>query len=190
MNTLDIIFIIILGILCMRGIFRGMVREIASILGLVLAFVLANAFHAQLLPSVQKFIETPGYARAVAYLAIFFGVMLGVFIISTLLRQFLKLIMLGWLDRIGGGGLGFAKGLLLCSVILIVLTTFLSSKASILTESRVAPYIGMVNEAVAGFLPENMQEEFESKSSSLKELWHADWMDKLKDKQDRLREKQ
>jgi membrane protein required for colicin V production len=189
MNTLDIIFIIILGVLCMRGIFRGMVREIASILGLVLAFVLANAFHEQLLPYVQKFIETPGYAKAVAYLAIFFGTMFAVFILSTLLKQFLKLIMLGWLDRLGGGGLGLAKGLLLCSVILIVLTTFLSPKASILSQSKVAPYIGMVNEAVAGFLPADMQEEFESKSSSLKELWHADWMDKLKEKQEQLGEK-
>ncbi len=187
MNTLDIIFIIILGTLCLRGIFRGMVREIASILGLVLAFFLANNFHEQLLPHVQKFIETPGYAKAAAYLAIFFGTMIVVFILSTLIKQFLKMIMLGWLDRIGGGGLGLAKGLLLCSVILIVLTTFLSPRASVLSESKVAPYITMVNEAVAGFLPEDMQREFRAKSSSLKELWHADWMEKLKEKQEALR---
>ncbi|WP_462324509.1 CvpA family protein [Desulfoplanes sp.] len=190
MNILDIIFVIILGTLLLRGIFRGMVREIASILGLVLGFFLANTYHDQLLPMVQKFIETPGYARAVAYLAIFFGTMIAVFVVSTMLKQFLKMIMLGWLDRLGGGGLGFAKGLLLCSVILIVLTTFLSSKASLLTESKVAPYIGMVNESVAGFLPDDMRSEFRSKSSSLKGLWHADWMEKLKEKQEQMREQQ
>ncbi|GAU09360.1 CvpA family protein [Desulfoplanes formicivorans] len=187
MNTLDIVFVIILGTLCLRGIFRGMVREIASILGLVLAFVLANKFHEELLPSIQKFIATPGYARATAYLVIFFGTMIAVFVVSTLLKHFLKMIMLGWLDRLGGGGLGLAKGLLLCSVILIVLTTFLSPKTSLLSTSKVAPYIGMVNNALAGFLPDNMQDEFRSKSSSLKELWHADWMEKLKQKQEALR---
>jgi len=33
-----------------------------------------------------------------------------------------------------------------------------------------------------------MQEQFHAKSSSLKQLWHADWMEKLKEKQEKLRE--
>lgn len=189
MNTLDIIFLIILGTLFIRGIFRGLMREIASILGLVLSFFLANTYHDQMLPYVQRFIETKGYAQTVSYLAIFFGTMICVFIVATLLKQFLKMIMLGWLDRVGGGGLGFFKGLLLCSIILLVLTTFLSPKAPLLKTSIVAPYINTVNQAIAQFLPEDMQDQFQSKSSSLKQLWHADWMEKLKEKQEKLREK-
>ena len=189
MNTLDIIFLIILGTLLIRGMFRGLMREIASILGLVLGFFLANTYHAELVPYVQQFIETEGYAQALSYLAIFFGTMICVFIMATLFKQFLKLIMLGWFDRLGGGGLGFLKGLLLCSIILMVLTTFLSPNASVLKTSKVAPYISTVTQAITQFLPEDMQGEFRSKSSSLKGLWHADWMEKLKKKQEELREK-
>ncbi len=188
MNTLDIIFCIILGTLCLRGTYRGMVREIASIFGLILAFFLANAFHDQLLPYVQQWIETPGYAKAATYLTIFFGTMIAVFLLSTLLKNFLKLIMLGWLDRLGGGAFGLAKGLLLCSVILLVLTAFLSPKASILSESKVAPYIGTINEAVVDFLPQDMEQEFRSKSKSLKEIWHSDWLDTLHETKDALRD--
>ena len=54
MNILDIIFCVILGLLAVRGIFRGLIRETASILSLILAFVLANSYYAELAPLLTK----------------------------------------------------------------------------------------------------------------------------------------
>ena len=48
MNILDIIFSIILCFLGIRGIFRGLVKEAASVFGLVLGFFLANSYYGQL----------------------------------------------------------------------------------------------------------------------------------------------
>jgi len=55
----------------------GLVKEIASILGLILGFVLANTYHAQLSPLLEDLLGGTGMANLVAYLGIFLGGMGG-----------------------------------------------------------------------------------------------------------------
>ena len=181
MNTLDIVFCVILGFLGLRGIFRGLVKEVASILGLILGFVLANVFHGELAPLLEKPLGGPGLANLVAYLGIFLGTVAVVFLTAALIRKILKLIMLGWLDSIGGGFLGFFKGALLCSIIVLALTAFLPSKATILTESQLVPYVNMFNTMLAETLPKDMRDQFLLKSRELQLDWERKVKEKLKD---------
>ena len=181
MNTLDIVFCVILGFLGLRGIFRGLVKEVASILGLILGFVLANVFHGELAPLLEKPLGGPGLANLVAYLGIFLGTVAVVFLTAALIRKILKLIMLGWLDSIGGGLLGFFKGALLCSIIVLALTAFLPSKATILTESQLVPYVNMFNTMLAETLPKDMRDQFLLKSRELQLDWERKVKEKLKD---------
>jgi len=181
MNTLDIVFCVILGFLGLRGIFRGLVKEIASILGLILAFILANTFHMELAPMLAKPLGGPGLANLAAYLAIFLGTLAVVFILATLIRKILKLIMLGWLDSIGGGALGFFKGALLCSIIVMALTAFLPSKATILTDSQLVPYVNTFNTWLASALPKDMRDQFLTRSHELEQEWEKRVLEKLKE---------
>lgn len=181
MNTLDIVFCVILGFLGLRGIFRGLVKEVASILGLILGFVLANLFHAELAPRLEGPLGGPGLANLVAYLGIFLGTVAAVFLAASLIRKILKMIMLGWLDSIGGGLLGFFKGALLCSIIVLALTAFLPSKATILTESRIVPYVNGFNTMLAEALPKDMRDQFLLRSRELQLEWERKVKEKLKD---------
>jgi membrane protein required for colicin V production len=115
------------------------------------------------------------YAKALSYLVLFFGVLLGVFFISLLLRGILKLIMLGWLDILGGGVLGALKGTLIACILVLALTAFLPAKAPILTQSKFVPYITRLNNELAGMLPDDMKMQFEEKSRSLDEYWRNTW---------------
>ena len=181
MNTLDIVFCVILAFLGLRGIFRGLVKEVASILGLILGFVLANAFHAELSPLLEKPLGGPGLANLAAYLGIFLCTVAVVYLCATFIRKLLKLIMLGWLDSIAGGLLGFFKGALLCSIIVLALTAFLPSKATLLTESQIVPYVNAFNTMLAETLPKDMRDQFLLKSRELQREWERKVKEKLKD---------
>lgn len=183
MNTLDIVFCVILGFLGIRGIFRGLIKEIASILGLVLGFVLANSYHAEVSPLLEAQLGGPGLANLAAYLGIFLGTVTVVFLIASLLRKILKLIMLGWLDSIGGGALGVFKGLLLCSIIVMALTAFLPAKAEILATSQIVPHINTFNTLLSNALPKEMRDQFLERSRELQLEWEKKVMDKLKEAQ-------
>jgi membrane protein required for colicin V production len=181
MNTLDIVFCVILGFLGLRGIFRGLIKEVASILGLILGFILANAFHAELSPLLVRPLGGPGLANLAAYLGIFLGTVAAVFLLASLIRKILQLIMLGWLDSIGGGLLGFFKGALLCSIIVMALTAFLPSRATILTESQIVPYVNTFNTMLSNALPKEMRDQFLLRSRELQQEWEKRVMEKLKD---------
>ncbi|MBE1425995.1 membrane protein required for colicin V production [Desulfomicrobium macestii] len=181
MNTLDIVFCVILGFLGLRGIFRGLVKEIASILGLILGFVLANTYHAQLAAMFENFPGGPGMAKLAAYLAIFLGVVAVVFLLASLIRKLLQMIMLGWVDSIGGGALGLFKGALLCSIIVMALTAFLPSKSPMLTESKIMPYVNTFNTMLSNALPKEMRDQFLIRSQELQQEWEKRVVEKLKE---------
>lgn len=183
MNTLDIIFCVILGFLGIRGVFRGLVKEIASILGLILGFVLANSYHAQFSPFLEEYLGGPGLANLVAYLGIFLGIVAAVFLIASLIRKILKLIRLGWLDNIGGAVLGTFKGLLLCSIVVMALTAFLPAKSTILTTSQIVPHINIFNAFLANALPKEMRDQFLERSQELQQIWEKKIINQLKQTQ-------
>lgn len=179
MTTLDIVFCVILGFLALRGIWRGLVREVASILGLLLGFFVANTYHAEAVPYLEKWLAASGLASLAAYLGLFLGTVAAVFIVATLIRKILRVIMLGWLDRIGGGALGLLKGTLMCSIIVLALTAFLPSKSELLLESRIVPHINSFNTFLAEALPQDMRENFFKRSQELKKEWEARLLQQL-----------
>lgn len=183
MQTLDIILCVILGFLGIRGIFRGLVKEIASILGLILGFVLANSYHAEFSPLLEEFLGGPGLAHLASYLGIFLGTVAAVFLLATLIRKILKLIRLGWLDSIGGGALGVFKGLLLCSIVVLALTSFLPAKSEILTNSQIIPHINTFNTFLSTALPKEMRDQFLERSQELKKSWEEKIKNQLKETQ-------
>ncbi|MDY0276025.1 MAG: CvpA family protein [Desulfomicrobium sp.] len=183
MQILDIVLCVIIGFLGIRGTFRGLVKEIASILGLLLGFVLANSYHAQLSPLLEEYLGGPGLAHLVGYLGIFLGTVAAIFLLATLIRKILKLIRLGWLDSIGGGALGILKGLLLCSIVIMALTAFLPAKSEVLTRSQVVPHINTFNTLLSNALPKEMRDQFLERSQELQKTWEEKIMKQVKETQ-------
>lgn len=182
MSILDIIFCVILALLAVRGIFRGLIREVASILGLVLAFVLANSYYAELAPRLEELLGGPTLANLAAYLGIFLGTMLVIFLLASFIRKVLRMVMLGWLDSLGGGALGAFKGALLCSIIVMALTAFLPPKSEILANSQLLPYVNQFNTLLSEALPKEMRDQFLTRSRELQKEWERKIMDQFKEK--------
>lgn len=173
MNILDMIIIAAVVFFLIRGIFRGIVREIGSLAGVVLGIWLANAYHPQLAHFLKGFIPPGNHLPLIAFALIFLVVMVLCNVLGWLFKRFFQKIFLGWFDRILGACLAFIKGVVL-SYLVIVLVTFLSPQDSTLvTQSRLAPFIITSYQTMVGLIPpgfhEKLKKTFEKQKDSLQE---------------------
>ncbi len=119
MNYLDIIFIIPLAYGFVQGLRKGLIKEIAGLVAVVLGIYLARYFS---LPASQALIEMTGWGTNIctplAYALVFVVVSLSISTLSYMLSKIIGAIMLGWLNRLFGAVFGVVKMTLLLSVIL------------------------------------------------------------------------
>jgi len=106
-----------------RGFVVGAVRQITSIIGLVVAFGMAVQF----MHSVGTVVVSSlGLSEAVGplagFLVVFGGVQLLFFGVSRLVERLLDVLSLTLLNRAAGGALGAFKAVLLLSVLFLVLS--------------------------------------------------------------------
>lgn len=119
---MDVVLGIILLLFGIGGLRKGLIIEVASLLGFVVGIYGAlhfSDFTAGKLSS--QFDIPPAYVNAVAFLLTFIVLALLVNLIGKLLSKVAKEINLGAFDKIGGFVLGILKGLLLCSLLIMLL---------------------------------------------------------------------
>ena len=180
MNKLDIIFVIILSFTLIRGFMRGIIKEIVGIFGVIGSFLIAINFYGKLTPYIIKMVPDPQIADIIAFASLFIGSVLLLYLIGAIIRELLKALSLGWLDRLGGGVFGFIKGTLICSLIILVLTLILSPKSSLITTSRLSPYISMVTEKIIYIIPKDVKEKFRAKTKEMEKIWNGSIWYKLR----------
>ena len=76
-----------------------------------------------------------------------------------LLQKLLAFSFVGWIDKLTGGLLGLAKGVLLCAVVLLLLQK-LFGDAEFLRHSRALPYFNSLISQVRGWLPPDLISRF------------------------------
>ena len=118
MNVLDLIVLLVLLVAVVRGLMRGMVDTLFSLVAWILAFVLGKWGASLAAPLLPVAVESPSIRYFAAFAVIFLVVLIGVLLLGHALASLVKAAGLGGADRMLGGVLGLAKGL----VILVGLT--------------------------------------------------------------------
>ncbi len=95
------------------GAWRGLVREVISILGWVIAFLAANLLAGPLGAAMPQSIPTPELRVAAAFIAVFAGSLIVTSLAGLLLSRIVKAVGLGGVDRLLGALFGAARGLLI-----------------------------------------------------------------------------
>jgi len=171
MNLFDIIVIVILGYCLIRGIFRGLVKELSSIVGVFGGFYAAYTYYPVLAKPLSKWIANAGYLNILSFLIIFCGVFIIISILGIIINYLLKIVFLGWLDRVSGAMFGAMKGILIVSVLLIALTAFLPKGTPIIKDSLLSPYVILVSEKMAKVISKDMKHDFSTKIATIKKAW-------------------
>jgi membrane protein required for colicin V production len=113
MNTFDIVIIIIFGFCMIRGFFRGLIKELSSIIGVLGGFYAAYTYYMQVAIPLSGWIQNDSYRNILSFLIIFCAVFLIISILGVIIKYILNITFLGWVDRICGTGFGLIKGVLI-----------------------------------------------------------------------------
>lgn len=157
-DIFDVIIVLVLVFFSIRGFLNGFVGEVAGLLSLVGGFWAAHRFH-PLLSEHLQFIAEPAWRHIASYVLIFVGVVLLVGILALILQKVLSFSFVTWVDRLSGGLLGLAKGVLLCSVVLLLLQKLLGDMP-FLQHSRALPYFTSLIEQIRAWLPPDLVSRF------------------------------
>ncbi len=121
-NLLDIILLIPLLWFGYNGYKKGLIIEVASlaafILGLYFAFSFSD-FTAGYLK--QYFTISPKYMAAVSFIVTFIGVVIVVLALAKLLEKVVNILLLGFLNKLGGALFGVLKGALFLSIVILII---------------------------------------------------------------------
>ena len=113
----------VLGIICLSillSVMRGFLREVMALLAWVVAFWVASLFTDQLAPLLPAAIPSPELRYLAAFVLIFLVVLLIMTIIAIAVSHLLKVIGVGPLDRALGALFGFARGMIIVLVLVLL----------------------------------------------------------------------
>ena len=139
MSWLDIAVIVIIGIATLIGLKIGIIKAVLTLAGVIVGVLLAGRFYVALADRLT-FIPQETLARVVAFAAILIVVVLIASIIAGVLKWLASIILLGWVNRLGGALLGLITGSILCGALLAMWTKFLGISDPI-AESALATFL-------------------------------------------------
>ena len=171
MNPFDILIIVILGYSLVRGLFRGLVKELSSIIGVLGGFYAAYTYYQVVAGLLSRLIHDIAYLNILSFLIIFCGVLIIVGVLGVIIKYLLNIAFLGWIDRIGGVFFGVLKAVLIVSILFITLTAFLPKGAAFIKNSELAPHVSWISEKMANVISKEMKQDFKAKLGELKKAW-------------------
>ena len=156
MTTFDIIVFSILGLSVVLSLFKGLVKEIFSLLSYLGGYLMAAHYQQSFAQVFIEIIPSKAIAKLIAFIAIYIFTAI---IISLIGRVFRSMIIsatkLSIFDRLIGGVVGFGKGLIIIVAILYPIQFFPNISQKLTKDSQTAPYLAkvlqLINQKSASF---------------------------------------
>jgi len=152
MNWLNMVILVVAVIPAFLGLKIGIIKAVLSLAGLIVGIILAGHYYIPLSEQLS-FIPQTGMAEVGAFAIILIGVMVIASVLARLLKWATSIVMLGWVNRLGGAIFGLVLGALLCSALLATWVKFLGI-AEVISESSLAVILLDRFPAVLALLPE------------------------------------
>jgi membrane protein required for colicin V production len=113
-----VLFVLVCSVLI--STLRGLMREVLSLAGWVVAFVVANAYSGALAPLIRNVVPGATTRLIVAFIALFIGVRILVGLLAMTLDAVVKATGLTPADRALGALFGLARGLVMILAAVLV----------------------------------------------------------------------
>jgi membrane protein required for colicin V production len=158
-NVVDWIILLALVVSVVQAASSGFFQEAFGIAGLVFGYLIAAWQYRRLAGHFEAYISSKWLGEIVAFLAIFFGVMILAGILGKIVRWIMKEAGLSVVDRFFGGVLGLLRGCLVVAIVLLSMAAF-TPNSPWLQGSALAPYFLVVGRAVIWVAPAELRMEF------------------------------
>jgi len=168
MNSLDLIITAIICIAIATGVWKGLIKQVVSLGGIILGYIIAVNYYERLSHFIT--VSDPGIRSIAGFAVIFISIILLLSIAGWFMERLLKGARLNWINRICGGALGFLKGALIVMIITVVLLAFLPAGSRLLNESRLLSYAVTVSKMAEFLIPEHIKDRYYKKIEEIKPL--------------------
>jgi len=154
----DYLVLLILACSVIIGTLRGLVREVLSLAGWIVALVVANMYGEALSTMLPDVVPGELTRLIVAFVALFIGTRLLMALVAKTLSELVKATGLTMLDRTLGSIFGVARGVLLVVAVALLCGTTSIPQQPFWKEARFSPWVEQGAQAVLPYLPEKLAE--------------------------------
>ena len=140
------------------GIWRGLVREVVSLAGWVIAFLAANLLAGPIGERLPESMARPELRVLLAFVGIFIASLVMTSLAGLLLSKIMQAAGLGGLDRSLGGIFGLLRGVLVAAAFALVAGLTSLPQQAAWTQSICAPALERVAGALKPWLPPALSE--------------------------------
>lgn len=121
MTTPDYIILIVVALFTLLGIYWGLIRQVLALVGLIFGVIVAGRYGGIVGGWLTSFVADDRLAQVAGFLLTLLAISALASLLASLLRFFVGLLFLGWLDHLAGAVLGALQALLLTSIVLVAL---------------------------------------------------------------------
>jgi membrane protein required for colicin V production len=145
MTTFDIIVYSILGLSVLFSLFKGFVKEIFSLLSYLGGYLMASKYQGVFSKVLMETVSSKPIAKVIAFTAIYILTAIIISLIGRVSRGFImSATQLSGFDRLVGGIVGFAKGVIIAVALIFPLQYFPEVGKKIMKDSQTAPHLSQV----------------------------------------------
>lgn len=121
-NLFDIVGIVVLGWFGFTGFRAGFIESAMKLIGALAAIYAMLNYNTQVASWLGNILHlAPKYQTVVSFAVIFLAVLYAFHLIARLLRHTIRLLLLGWVDRLGGLLFGLIKATIILSAVIWVI---------------------------------------------------------------------
>lgn len=160
LNVLDIVFLIVVLFSILLGVIKGFVRELFSLVFLVVAVTFAFLFYDEAGTFFVKYLENRELSNFAGFISIFVMILIVGAVVTYFLKKILTVGPLKSVDRILGGVFGLLRGILISGIIVFGLIVF-SVKEDVVTKSKLSPYVLHSIDIFVKLLPDRIRKKLD-----------------------------
>jgi membrane protein required for colicin V production len=140
MSWLDLVLVVVLAVGAFLGLRMGIIKAVLSLVGVIVGVVLAGRYYSALADVLPFFSETSDVAKIVSFAIILIVVMVIAVVAARFLKWAASVMMLSWVNHLGGAVFGLVLGAIFCGALLAIWVKWLGAGDTI-TESMIAPVL-------------------------------------------------
>lgn len=141
MNWTDYVIILLMAFSCVAGLYRGLLREVVSLVTWLLAVLLAWHMASLLEPHLGGALASESVRPWAARAIIFIIVMMVGAAVGALITHFVRLALLGSVDRMLGFLFGFLRGVIVLGLLAMLCHAVRLNEEHWYRNSTLVPYV-------------------------------------------------
>ena len=172
MNLLDLAILIVVVLITVRGFYRGIIQEAATLVGIIASFFLAFYYYNELAHFLLRYFQD--YLVTLYFFSISPSSRLELFSVPGLGpgdKKMVQFTLFGWADRVLGGFFGLIKGVVVVYFLITLLVLLLPKQHSLVSQSRLFPSVISLTDQITLLIPGKITEDFNRKKQELRDYW-------------------